>query len=400
MPVKGGFIVPMLCVLSRLGAPLTVLTALFGVLMCLSVAAYFHANRPLRGTTEWIARLDPPQRRPLTVQRLRAADTLWLLLAALLAAALRFAYLFFALNLQHRENAAQILRVGVRFFASRLIPCAILAAALYLLLRLLFDQPLAALLCAALAGFTQNSDVAAAAMLAVSLLCLYLWMSAPPDAHLFFHALWLIPSALAYALALLACWQAAWLAPFYVGAYIVTQVRRFRGGDPARRVKKLVGSLLWLTAALLVWILLLWLAYGIISRRLTGGPLEILRSFSFYATLPATITQKLSELVIRVSLPETVLFGDVFVALAGAAALIPTLHGAVREKDSRCLWALCLLPCFLCMWLLGGAYLMNLPLLLALGWAWQRETERGCAGYAIGSFCAVLLCFGAERILH
>lgn len=378
--------------------PFALLLLLLGaVLLCLSVPAYYYARRPRRGTTEWIKRLDPPSAAPLQVQGLCLADALWSLLIGVCAGALRFAYDILYLRL--RNSASETLIPNPRGILLRVLPCVVLAIALYLLLRTMFGRkPLPALLCAIMAGFLQHYAAAPTALLFLSLLCLYAWMSAPYDAPLFFHAFWLVGAGLLYAFALLLCWQAAWLAPFYFCAYLVTQVLRWRGGDPDHRGKKLTVSVLLTLLALLLGTLLLWLLYCILSRRIDGSPVALLRSIRFYRELLPTFAEKLWSLFHGNPL-QSVQLPDAFVFLAGLFALPPLLHGIWKLRDMRCLFILCLLPFCLCAWLLGGTYLLPIPLLLSLGRLWQIYTERGRSAYAVGSFGVITLCFFATTIL-
>lgn len=371
----------------------------FGVIACLSVPAYFVALRPRRGTTEWMRRLDQPHFAPLQAQGLRWADALWAVLAAVCAAALRFLCYFFTLKLYSRVGTVSLLSAAAPYIVRQLVPCLVLAGALYLLLRtMLGGKALPAMLCAVLGGCTQYKNTAAIALLVCSLLCLYVWMSAPYDAPLFFHGFWLAGAGVTYAGALLLCWRTAWLAPFYLGAYVLTQVLRFRGGDKARRGKKLAASLLWTLLALLLGALLLWLVYCLLTQR-AESPVQALRSFRFYRELPAAFAERIASLFHRGALHKSVLLSDAVVTLLGGAALLPLLHGAVRLRDGRCVFVLCLLPCLLCAWLISGAYLLQLPLLLALGRLWQIYAEREHSAYAVCFFCAAVLCFGAELLL-
>ncbi len=275
---------------------LFVLLVLCAVLLSLSVPAYYHAIRPRRGTTEWIKRLDPPHFAPLQIRQPGWADIFWALLTAVCAAALRFVYYFFSLKLHLKSNALQILSSCMPRLIWQVLLSVFSALALYLLLRIMFGgKPLPALLCAMLAGFTQNAVPASTALLFASLLCLYIWMSAPYDAPLFFRAFWLLAAGLLYTPVLLLCRQAAWLAPYYLAAYLITQVLRWRGGNRERRGKKLVSSLLLTFFAFLFATLLLWLLYCLLSHRMEGSPVELLRSFRFYREMLPTLGKKLAR---------------------------------------------------------------------------------------------------------
>lgn len=379
---------------------LFVLLVLCAVLLSLSVPAYYHAIRPRRGTTEWIKRLDPPHFAPLQIRQPGWADIFWALLTAVCAAALRFVYYFFSLKLHLKSNALQILSSCMPRLIWQVLLSVFSALALYLLLRIMFGgKPLPALLCAMLAGFTQNAVPASTALLFASLLCLYIWMSAPYDAPLFFRAFWLLAAGLLYTPVLLLCRQAAWLAPYYLAAYLITQVLRWRGGNRERRGKKLVSSLLLTFFAFLFATLLLWLLYCLLSHRMEGSPVELLRSFRFYREMLPTLGKKLTSLFRSGSLLQGVMIEDGFVFLAGLASLIPLLHGTLKLRDTRCLFILCLLPFCLCAWLLGGAYLLPIPLLLSLGRLWQSYSERGYSTYTVGFFCALCLCLLAKVVL-
>lgn len=370
------------------------LPILCAALLSLSVPAYYYAMRPRRGTTEWIKRFDPPQFAPLRVQRLCRADVLWALLTAVCTAVLRFVYHLFTINPQQTKNVLRLLTSCLPNITQRLLPSVILALALYLLLRMMFGgKPLPALLCAIMAGFTQHAALPSTALLFCSLLCLYAWMSAPYDAPLFFHALWLLGAGLLYALALLLCAQAAWFAPFYLGVYLVTQALRLRGGDHKRRGKKLTASLLLTLLCFLFGTLLLWLVYCLLSHRMEGSPVELLRSFRFYREMLPTFGEKLASLFHGDSPLNSVRQEDSFLFLAGLASLPPLLHGAIKLRDTRCLLIAGLLPFCLCAWLLGGAYLLPIALLLSVGRLWQSYAERGHTAYAVGFFGTVCLCF-------
>lgn len=370
------------------------------VLLSLSVPAYYHAMRPRRGTTEWIRRLEPQQFTPIQVQRLNWTDVFWALLAVVCSAALRLIYHFFFLQLHRMSNAAQIFLSVLRWLLRCTLPNMLLAFALYLLLRTLFGgKPLPALLCGIMAGYTQNAAVTSTALVICSLFCLYVWMSALYDAPLFFNAFWLVGAGLLYAFAMLLCRSIAWLAPCYLAAYLVTQVLRWREGNPQQRGKKLAASLLLTLLALLFGMLLLWLFYCLMSRRMEGTPIDLLGSVRFYQEMLPTFGKKIAALFHGGSPLQGMWIGDSFVCFAGLASLIPLLHGAIRLRDTQCLMILCLLPFCLCAWLLGGTYLLPIPLLLSLGRLWQIYTERGRSAYAVGSFGVITLCFFATTIL-
>lgn len=353
-------------------------------LAVLCVVCYFRCLRPRRGTTEWMKRVDAPKFAPIRAEGLHWSDCAWVLLSGVCAVLLRFVYLFFWLRLHQRPNLFEVLISAGGFFLQRLSLAAGLAVGLYLLIRLLFGKPLPALCAAALSGLTVSLYCDTLLLLTFSLLFLYLWMSREEHKPLFPGALWLGASGFLYALALLTCWQLAWLAPFYLGAYAVKQILRFRKGDPAYRSSRLVLSLFLTLLCLLLGGFALYMAYALLSGRAEEGLLVGLRSFEFYGSFLTVLGEKLKKLLaIEPHLLGSVRTWDAYLFLAGMLGMIPLCHGAFRLRDSRCLWILCLLPPFLCLWLLWGSYLLAVPLLLVLGYEWSAYSRRERGGLAL-----------------
>ena len=77
-------------------------------------------------------------------------------------------------------------------------------------------------------------------------------------------------------------------------------------------------------------------------------------------------------------------------AAAALGALVPLVHGALRLRDGRRLFVLCLLPFALCAWLLGGSAPAAAALLLPVGVLWQSYAARDRAVHAVCYFCAAL----------
>ena len=364
-------------------------------LFLLSVPAYFAARRPRRGTTEWIARLDRPHFAPLTALGLKWTDALWAVLAALCAAAVWFftAALLPALSLGAdalgllTENAPALLRAAA--------PCVLLALALYLLLRTMDEHPLPAILCATLAGLAQSH---ADALLACALLCLYVWMCAPYDARLLPRGLWLCGAVAGYAGTLILCGAALWYAPFFLGAYVWTQVLRFRGGADGHRGGKLAASLL-LTVPVVLCAALVVALVRYVRAGQAASVLEALRSFRFYAGLLPALRDGLPALVRGGVSFEALPPQTVVLSAAALGALVPLVHGAFRLRDGRRLFVLCLLPFALCAWLLGGNGPAAPVLLLAVGVLWQSYAARNRAVHAVCYFCAALALTCAGMIL-
>ncbi len=376
------------------------------VLLCFAVAVlcavlYFRCLRPRRGTTEWMMRVDRPKAALLKTEALHWSDAVWLLVGAVCAVLLRFFYLFFWLRLHQRPNLFEVLISAGEFFLLRLTLAAGLAVGLYLLIRLLFGKSLPALCAAALSGLTMDLYVDTLLLLSFSFLCLYLWMSGADEKPLFPRALWLGASGVLYAAALLSCWQTAWLAPFYLGCYAAKQIRRLRRGDPEQRIGRLILSLFLTALCLLLGGFGLYIAYASLSGRAEGGLLASLRSLEFYGSFLPILEQKLHELVaLERDFIGSIRMRDVYLFLAGGVALVPLCHGAFRLRQRRCLWLLCLLPVFLCQWLLCGNYLLPLPLLLVLGYSWSVLCRRERGGWVLlhagvigGLYIATLLVY-------
>ena len=84
-------------------------------------------------------------------------------------------------------------------------------------------------------------------------------------------------------------------------------------------------------------------------------------------------------------------FADGLLALAGGAALVCALHGLIRRREVVCLVLLVLLPVFAALWLLGGQYLLGIPLALALGWLWSLWSRREQTLFVILSVCILVM---------
>lgn len=356
---------------------LVALLALCFTLAVLSVVFYFRALRPRRGTTEWMKRLERPKLSVFPVPSLHWSDFAWFLVSVTLSALLRFVFLFFRLKLHLRPNVFGILSSGATFFLLQLALAAGLAAGIYLLLRCIFQKPLSAVCLAGMSGLLINRSSGTLMLLTFSLLCLYLWMSVDDNKPLLPGAFWLLTSGLLYCWALLTCWQAAWLTPFYLAAYVGKQILRFYRGDPAHRVRKLILSLFLTALALILSVLLVSIVYVLLSGRYEGDLLQNLRTLAFYRGLLPIGKEKVGELFSRkMSFRESILVKDGLLFAFGALSLIPLCHGLFCKKDLRCLWLLVLAAVFTLPLLICGVYLMNLPMLLLLGYAWSVYCER------------------------
>lgn len=370
-----------------------VLLFVFVVFAALSVSVYFSAQRPRRGTIEWIARLDKAQLSAPTVARLRWSDAAWLVCAAVAAAGLRCLQL---LDVSGLFVHGTVQSPSAQTLAQELLPNAFLALGTYLLLRCLFGRPLPAFCGALSAALMQTLDRPTAAMLSFALLFLYCWMCAPADRAVFPRGLWLAASAVALCGTMLRCWAVAWLVPVWIAAYVFAQVVHWRHGDPERRGGRLALSLFLTVLLSAACTLAFWAAYVNLSGSMTGGA-DVLRSFRFYRALLPLLTQKISELLmLSDAFWKQLSIYDSFLLLCGLAAIVCAVHGALRLRESRCVLLLVLFAAFLVLWALGGVYLLPLPLILLLGWAWKICAERGHTYFVVFFLAVVISLYGVS----
>lgn len=360
----------------------------FALAALLSVVLFFQTQRPRRGTIEWIRKHDRHSFTPLTRQRLALPDLLWCFLSVVGGTAASFVHLFLRHGWHLLADPLSVVGEAGSYLLYKLAFVILLAASTYLLMRALFREPLIAMAAAILLPFLQVSYQPAAAFVTVALYFFYLWMTADPEATVLGSCIWLILALLTYGLALVLCFPSIFLLPLFFVGYIYTQIDRWLRGDPHERTGKLVGSLCLTVFSLLVWVLLVWTIYQILSGRLTD--LSQLRTFAFFTAIMPTFTEQLRQMLCFPSLLDAFAHTDVFLLLAGAAAVLPALYGVIRCRDSRSLLLLLLLVPFAAMWVCGGAYLMSIPFVLLLGWMWNSYVERDRTLLAIASPVTVL----------
>ncbi len=368
-----------------------VLLAAAALLACLNAASYFAALRPRRGTTEWLARFAPVQPVALPRPAFSPADLCVGALALLCAACLRLVFLFFDARLHLSSEPWEAL--------VRILPTAaeqaLLAPALYALLRGLFSRRLPAFFAAVL-GVAASFDAVfpfgasgALACLAVSLLLLLLWMTSAARLRW----LYLLGCGVLYGLAALLCFRAVYLLPLYAAAYVLTLVRRSRQEEEDFRPAL---SVLAVAAFGLVGGLLLWAAHLKLRGLWDGGYFEIFRSFRMYRLLGGQIRAAVSGLF---GAPRLCLsHRDGFLLLFGAAALVPLVHGAFWRKEALCRALLLLTVLLFAAWLFGGAYLLPLALLAALCRVWSVACARGRTAFAVLGALALFACHAAALI--
>lgn len=350
----------------------------------LSVPIYFSALRPRRGTIEWIARVDKPHFSAPSISRLQRADAVLAPVAVFCAAGLSLADAWLRLQ-----------ELTWRDILQTVIPVAVFALGVYFLLRCLFGKPLPAFCGAVSAALLQGAEPAAAAVSA-ALALLYCWMCAPADRAVLPRGLWLSGSVLFLTCAQLLCPATAWLLPAWLGAYVFTQIVRWRNGDPDRRGGRLTLSVFLTLLLCVLMTVALMAADANLSGRMTGG-FNVLRSLRFYRTLLPALGERFAALLVlpTASLWMSLPLSDLFLLLCGVAATVCALHGAVRLRECRCILLTALLLVFAALRVLGGTYLMTLPCILLLGWMWKICAERGHTYFVILFLAAVISLYGA-----
>lgn len=377
---------------------LLALLAVFFLFSALSMLTYFYVVRHSSGSVEWIRRRRYGKFEPLIWNIPRPSDFLWLLLSVALSAVLRVVRIFCFLDL-YTFSVQSYDDLLMAAFSETMIPTLALAAACYLLVRTVYGNSLVAMLCSLLGAFTHSSQLWATTLIVMSLLFLYIWMTAKADAPLFFNAFWLVFSAMCYGSALLTCWASIYLAPMYVTAYVATQYFRWRKGDPERRFRKLIASIVLLLTVVLVGIFLLWLLYYL-SEKGRVHVLTILGSEELYAEMFPTLIQKFRDLFIRRGMRATFYAADSFLLLLGLSCVLPALCELWKERRLVMSLGILCLGFFGIMWVLGCVYMLMPALLLLIGGVWTAFAQRGYARYAVFSCLAVILCYVAELLLR
>lgn len=358
---------------------LLILLGAVAVLAALSIPVYFAARRPRRGTTEWMHCIETPHFRPLQAARLCAADCGWLPLAVVLAAGGR---LLAELSFASIRGAGALALSYLPQYARSVLPlCALLAAGTYLLVRELSGSALAAVCAAIVLTLLQADGLGRAAVTVWALLFLWQWVCTGSERY-FLPALWLTLSLVCFSAGLFGCARLLWLAPLWIAAWIYVQLRR-------RSLGRAAGSLL-LTALLCALLTVGLCGLRLLRERYAGQGLSPIATAEFWRAVPPLLVQKLRQLG---TLPAfaPAYSTDGLLALAGGAALLCALHGAIRRRESVCLALLVLLPFFAAVWLLGGRYLLNVPLALALGWLWGLWARREQTIFVILSVLLLLV---------
>ncbi len=383
-------------VLERLDLIGLCLLGLCGILGIWKIPLYFRALRPRLGTTEWMAKVDGAHFAPLLGQKLSWMDGPWLLLGGLLAAVLHLFVQLFSLELHKSRALFESLLEHAPMLLERLALAGALGGLLYLLLRLLFAKPLPALCISALSGLGMAQRLDTALLLSCSLLCLYFWMARESDKGLFPGGLFLPPAMLLCTLAVLTEPACLSLLPFFLGAYFWKLIYRFRKGNREGRVVRLLLSLFLSLLSAGFCLLVFAAGAGLLSQ---GLGLSSLRSLDFYrGLLPALKVYLLG--LLQPSLAPPLSPKELLHLIWCLPAIFLLLHGVISRRQSPCLWLLLLLPGLLALWLLGGAGLLCMPLLLCLGYVYAVLGQREKNGWALLGTVIFCVFLGIFTILY
>lgn len=366
----------------RLPVLLLILLGAVAVLAVLSIPIYFAARRPRRGTTEWMRCIETPHFPPLHAHRLHPSDLGWLPLSVIVGVGLRLLLFLFRLSIRGFAVSEPLLLLS-RYAHFTALPCAVLAAGMYLLIRLISGGTLAAICGAAAVSVLQLSGTARAAAVIWALLFLWLWVCSADAERPFLSALWAALSLVCLAAGLFLYARLLWLAPLWIAAWIYVQCRR-------RSVGRALVSLL-LTVLLCAVCAAVICGIRLLSDSDAGQGIAPIRTAAFWQELLLLIRQKLSQLWYPLAPCDTVYAADALLFLVGGAALICALHGMLRWRESECLTLLLTVPFFAALWLFGGFYLLAIPLTLALGWLWSLWGRRQQTVFIVLSICILIV---------
>lgn len=188
------------------------------------------------------------------------------------------------------------------------------------------------------------------------------------------------------------------MAPFYIAAYGITAVCRWRSSKEDGATKRLALSFVAVVAVSLLGSWMVWALYAYLQGWLGLNGFSWLCSGEFFHSFLAFIRSALSQLF---AAPSWNWLGALQTLTAPAlllCCLVPLLHGAIRLRDSRCLMLCAMLPCALCALLLGGQCAVAPLALLALGWIYTTLVRRQ-EGLWMGLHAALTLFYCTIEII-
>lgn len=353
-----------------------ILTGFF-LLFCWSIPTFMLTLRPLRGTTEWIKRIGDQPCQLLTVKKFALKDAIFAVVTGILSLLLRYVMVFLTVEIRSDSSGLKVIGSIGEILFWQLLPCTLIGISMYLLLRYMFSSSISAVFGGLLCALGQGSEFMATSALVLSLLFLYIWAKGDPEAPLFFHAFWFVVSVGLFLFGLLFCWSMFWTVPLYIAVYVIVQIRRWKYGIKEQRVKKLIASILYLIPLGILSIVLLWVGYFLFSGLGEGETIQVLtaskrifvRFFDFFG-------YALSYLVEPVHFFHTIQVRDVFLLVGGGAAWLCALYTAIRFRDSLSIILICAAVLFIPTWLIGGAYMMTIPVAALICYTWNIYAQR------------------------
>lgn len=364
---------------------------LFLVIVFLSVCLYFvglyfYAQKPKKGTIEWVHIYEGGRFEVFSYEPFKWKDILFWLLSYVIAwilCAARF-ILHFKLDLmtpfsQGLEKMAGSFSLAIFF----------LTTVFYGFYRLFYSSRFVAVLITCLSGALLSTELYPVVCLLFSWIFLYLWICNNSRNYKRVHGLYFLLAGVFYGLTLLTCWAAFYLSPIYIAGYILGKVIQWHRGDQEKKKGRLFFSLFLLIVTGSVGFLLLWLLYYGYKNENMNLLTNAFSGETYYDIIP-TFLKKMEDITVPESIDTQVVRQDLFRPLLFLTSLIPTFYGAFFKKKSQALTAfLCAFP-FLAAWIFAGVDIMCPGAMLSIGWMLKGFRDRDRKRYAVCICLAVL----------
>lgn len=344
----------------------------------------FRAQRPKKGTLEWIARYDRPR---MTLEKARPHFTrqsgVYLLLAGIAAVAVAAAVLL----LQLRLYSAQAMRgVTFRYYMTYYAYPLLSAAGIFLLMRRVLCSDAGALFAALIMAAEPLGDRRPVVLLIASLYCLYRYLSAPKALRLLKTEPWLYAAGLLLGTAGLLQWSLFWLLLFYAVCFAVKCAARYRAGEGKAMLLSIALACVALALALLAAVCLHvlhsgWATAAELPRRILQK--EIYRRYWQRAVWVFASCIRLPEL------HELGLVARLLPSLLLCLGAIPVLlAGLWKRADAEALFLLGVLASLLVCWIFTGENFLLIGFALCGGYLLCAYHSR--RRNALAPICALL----------
>lgn len=365
------------------------------LLLVLYLAAYVRARRPKEGTLEWIRMYDR-QRFSLTGTAALSWRSVGVAALAGLCSTAVLVLRYWVLMHASAYRFADIFTS--RYFLGELATAACGGGAMALLVQALLQDKNVGLCAGILYSFAFVSQTRGAALLVLSLFCLWQWLRQDSFAAPLRALPWLLGSMILLALSVVYCWSILWLVPLYVAAYVMKLISRARA---AASGGKAISCWLSVPVVVLLTVLGAIALWGVVKIRL--GTLSA-RQFPAKLLTLDCYREMLQDLplLMRSLLPRfaathlRVVRYDWPVFLCGMLSLAAMLVGAICRHDTSGVAIGVLSVWLLLIWVFTGAYLLPVGLIPAIAYLWQGFRQRK-------NPMPVYLCFGlgaAYYIIH